>query len=440
MKYSDKQVVGLTSLNDKNKVYYFHYGSSRSGKTWLDTRYFILRALKYSNIRQLFCRASKASCIASIWMQTLLPMLESDFKGMYQEDKTKHIINFVNGSSIWAGGFDNAQHRDELLAKEWAGILIEEATELGYGNFQKLLTRLNWNPHESNVSLKMILECNPTTPTHWLHKYFFKHIDYETGESLNEKEINQLEVLHFSVEDNKQNISEIYLDKLRNTKGMTRKRFYEGIFADSFEGQIYEFNRDINLVNDPIEYDENIETWRTWDFGISPSDTFIVWLQVLNVPESEQFPSGIRINIFDEYCNNNKDVNHYADIVNEKEYNNKNIRDAGDPAGHSRNESLQSWISKLRDKEIFVETPKGKPSIDDFISNANQYMPYIRINEKQCPRLVEAFENWSKPKDKDGKVVEGSKPEHNVYSHPGTAFYYWTGVRFPFKVGKIYLP
>ena len=56
----------------------------------------------------------------------------------------------------------------------------------------------------------------------------------------------------------------------------------------------------------------------------------------------------------------------------------------------------------------------------------------------QCPKTVEMLENWAYPLDKDGRVKEGEKPEHNEFSHLGTALYYGISARFPpKKVQKI---
>ena len=438
--YTKKQEQALDKFGIPGKVYHLHYGGARSGKTFLDCDLFINRAIKYPGTRQLICRASKASCINSSWMQTLIPILEKDYPGLWYEDKTKRIINFINKSSIWAGGFDNVQHKDELLAKEWAGILIEEATELGYQNFMKLLTRLNWDSRKSDIPLKMILECNPTTPSSWIYKYFYKNIDHETNQKLSKGEIDQLSLQFFSPEDNIENLSELYIDKLRSSRGMMRKRFYEGVWAETFEGQVYDFDRSVNLVEEPIQYNEHYESWRAWDFGISPSKTSIIWLQVMPVPKSTEFPKGVRINVIEHYENMDKKYTHYGDYVTSRAYKNENFYDAGDPAGEARNESLESWISKLKEYKIFIKIPKGDPSPDDYISNANQWIHALRVCERQCPGFVEAIENWSKPKDKDGKVIGGKKPEHNEYSHTGTALYYWFMVKFPTKKGAVFLP
>jgi len=439
--YNKRQAEGVKSLSDKSKVLHHHFGGSRSGKTVLDVRAVILRAMGWPGTRHLIARASKSSCVTSVWMQTLLDILSRDFPGCWVEDQTKRIINFANGSSIWAGGFDNRRHTDEILSKEWATILVVEATELGYLDFKKLLTRLNWNPAESKIPLKFITECNPTVTSHWTNQYFIKGIDIEGGEELTEKERDQIAWLHFSPEDNAENLSPVYLEKLRTSRGMMRKRFYEGIYADSFEGQVYDtFSRGVNVVNNPVVYNPAAEVWRFWDFGIDPSDTAICWVQIVPVPKSKEFDRGFKIEVFDEYINKNKDVHHYSNIVNSKNYNNSDIRDAGDPAGATRNESLESWISKLRGENIQVEVPRRNPSIADYISNANELIPYVRICEAQCPRFTEMFENWSYPKDRDGQVVQNSKPQHDTHSHPGTAWYYGIWVKWPGKKSEVILP
>jgi hypothetical protein len=40
------------------------------------------------------------------------------------------------------------------------------------------------------------------------------------------------------------------------------------------------------------------------------------------------------------------------------------------------------------------------------------------------------FTNWEFPEGDDGQPKEGSKPKHDAYSHPGTAFYYFIMERF----------
>jgi len=172
--YTQKQKDTLGIFNDKSKTYYLVEGGSRSGKTFLICDYFIARSIKYPKTRRLICRQSKTSCMATVWKQTLLQILsfENYPKDMWQEDKTNSIINFENGSSIWAGGFDNKQHEDAMLGSEWADIYINEAIDIVYDYYQKLTTRLQWK----DLKTKLFADCNPKNPSHWLSKYFKRYI------------------------------------------------------------------------------------------------------------------------------------------------------------------------------------------------------------------------------------------------------------------------
>lgn len=432
MKLTEKQKKALKLLKDRSITYHLHYGGSRSGKTLFDALVVVERALNYPGSKHLVCRASKASCVSSIWMTTLLPLLDRyrdvDGERIWFEDATKRRIVFRNGSEIWAGGFDNTTHTDDLLGKEWATILIEEATELKYTFYQKLLTRLNWQ----GVPLKLIAECNPPKKSHWLYRWFFLGEDYETREPMDADERARITTLHFHPYDNRENLSPEYIKTLEAMRGSNRKRFFDGVFWEDATGLIYEFSREKNVVDDPIEWTPGAESWRAWDFGIFPSSTFVIFAQILQVPRSEEFPLGIRINLVDEIMDSNKDYLHYATELKKKD-NWTEYRDTGDPAGHSRNESLESWITKLRTCGINVQTPHGLSGIDDYISHANKYVHAVRVCEKQCPRTVEFFEGWTREKDRDGRVIEGSKPIHDQFSHGGTAFYYLIAKAFPAK-------
>ena len=131
------------------------------------------------------------------------------------------------------------------------------------------------------------------------------------------------------------------------------------------------------------------------------------------------------INIIDEYCNRNKDAEHYKRwVLSRPYYSETDWRFYGDPSGASRGSSLKSWISELA-PEIQVQY-RTKPSVNDMIANANKYISCVRINEKQCPKTFEMFENWAYPMDAQENPKEGALPNHDLYSHPGTAFYYGT--------------
>jgi PBSX family phage terminase large subunit len=424
--YTDKQKKGLALINDKSKSEILLDGGSRSGKTILIARYYILKSARYPGTRRLVCRKSKSSCIASVWDQTLITLLNTEFKGVGVEvgrGSSSHRIQFVNGSSIWAGGFDNSQHMDAILGQEWADIWPNEATDITYEDYGRLKTRLNWDPKLSPVSLKMILDCNPRNPGHWLHRRFIEGVDTSTREPLPEDERSRIGRMWFHPLDNAANLSPAYVQSLQALTGMNFKRFWEGIWCDNFQGQVFRFDRAVNHIDTPIAYNPNLETWCSWDFGVSPSETFIIWYQIVPFANGKCI-----VNIIDEMVDHDKPAEHYINAVNARPYK-RDMFDAVDPAGNARDAKLESWVSLMRQAGRQVRyVTNFRPH--EMIDNANAVMPYIRVCDKQCPRTVECLENWSYPTDKDGKVQAGALPNHDEYSHGGTSFYYFTTNRF----------
>jgi hypothetical protein len=49
--------------------------------------------------------------------------------------------------------------------------------------------------------------------------------------------------------------------------------------------------------------------------------------------------------------------------------------------------------------------------------------------------MVEIIQNWSFPKDPDGKVIAGKIPVHDEFSHGGSALYYAFATAFPLRKG-----
>jgi len=426
-KYTDKQYKLLEILRDKTKRFILVDGGSRSGKTVGLVRWMIIRCIKYPGTRRLLARKSKQSCKISIWTQTLLPMLSQYYKGIYTAYDDK--IVFRNGSEIWRGGFDNPTHEDDVLGQEWADIYINEGTDSNYEIYGKLRTRLNISPEykkEHNFEGKMVIDCNPKGSGHWLNKHFIKHFDLDTGKKLTAEKIVQMDRISFHPLDNRVNLDPKYLADLESQTGKNKARFWDGEWADNVTDAVYEFDRSVNVTKEPIAYQPHYETICSMDFGVSDA-TFIIWYQIIKTNKTPDNPKGIIINIIDEYKNSNEGVKHYANKIFSKQY--ERVTYYGDPSGRNRNESLESWISVFANYGINIMT-KTYNSRSDLISNANSYMPMIRMNEEKVPMVTEMFINWELELDKNNRPRDGV-PIHNEWSHPGTAHYFMMWNRFP---------
>ena len=433
MKYTERQEKALNEFNRTDKIYYLCDGGSRSGKSWLICKYMIVRALRYPGTRQLICRQSKTSCINTVWKQTLLELLNQYDGILWTEDKSNRIINFCNGSSIWAGGFDNKLHEDAVLGSEYCTVFVNEALDMNYPTFSKLRTRLNW----LGIKLKFFLDCNPKAPSHWMSKFFIRNIDPEDDSKLDADISENIQRLRFHPMDNVDNLSPEYLTQLKNLKGLAKERFWSGEWAEDIEGLVFHaFERKVNIVDEPIEPVYGAETFTAWDFGTSDPTAIIVG-QILTVPKSAENPVGYIINILDEYTNRNQSVDHYATWMQRNPYFGYPRRDYGDPAGTARDAKLESWVYLLSKYGIQIEYTNRYKTIEERADAGNAIIPYLKVCEKQAPKFVEALENWKYPLGDDGKKKTGTKPNHDEFSHFGTAFYYMACKRFGQKGGRV---
>jgi hypothetical protein len=192
----------------------------------------------------------------------------------------------------------------------------------------------------------------------------------------------------------------------------------------------HNFSRGANVVDDPIKLYPEAETFTAWDFGTA-DPTFIIVGQILKLPEGEI------INIIDEYTNNNEAVDHYGKWCKGREWFKFGMRnDYGDPAGKNRDSQLKSWITQLWPHGIKIKYTHAY-NIEEYCDAANNILDKVRICEKQCPKTVEMFENWKYPLDNDGNKKIGANPNHDQFSHPGTAFYYFAANRFGSKKAKM---
>jgi len=422
--FTEKQVQGYGLLCNNDYIYYLFDGSSRCGKTWCIIAYIVDYCERYAGANCLIARFHLVQAKKSVWKQTLIPYLKATMdSSLYSvvQSNADFVVTFYNGSTITLGGLESGDALDKVMGTEWALIFINELVENSYDTFQALKSRLN----HISFPLKYITDTNPKAPSHWVSKQFAKGVNPETGEKV---DLTTQCRLWWHMLDNKENLSPKYIEVLESMTGIRGKRLRDGIWCEVADGTVYEFNRDISLLPESIKAVPECEKWCGWDFGIA-ADTALIFFQIHYFHPTKENKLGLIINIIDEYRNTEKDYRYYADVVKAKNY--MNLQHSGDPAGVARDAQLKSWFSLLATENIHLQKPNKRLTVADMVHNTNQYMKYIRINEEQCPYVVEMLENWSYKKDKQGKIIDGSLPEHNDYSHIGTAFYYGMSLAFP---------
>lgn len=224
-------------------------GAARAGKTFLICMYCICLCLKHQGIRILMARYAFNHAKSSIWIQTLLPMLETCFTGAYEKNSTDFIIR-IGKSEIWLGGLDEKERTEKILGQEYAVIFLNEAVQISPSTRNKVKTRLAQRiPGFNNF---IVYDCNPRNPSHYLFKEFYIE--------KNDKKIS----LKWTPDDNKDNLSDGYIENMLDTlAGTDYKRFRLGEWCN-VEGAVYTNIHDNHI----IECDQDIYRYDDLTLGI----------------------------------------------------------------------------------------------------------------------------------------------------------------------------
>lgn len=178
----------------------------------------------------------------------------------YSIDKQDWYAKLPGGSEIWFGGLDDKERTEKILGKEYVTIYLNECSQISWYSVGIVITRLAQKVVQVIKGLdnkyllpKMYYDCNPPNKLHWTYLVFVKGVDPETKLPLSNA--TKYACFRINPEDNKENLSDNYLDTLSHLSARLRKRFLLGEFADA--------------VADALFTDETIDKWRVND-GVIP--------------------------------------------------------------------------------------------------------------------------------------------------------------------------
>lgn len=238
-----------TRLHASPATFILLSGGSRSGKTFINVRDIIVRALKAPNSRHLIARKRFNHVKQSIYYDTLQKVLKICFPNLvkdvdYVENKSDWFIKFSNGSEIWLAGLDNGERLEKILGNEYCTIYINEVSEIGWESVEMVKSRLaqkvmfmNKNGEEEELSLKMYFDCNPPSKRHWTYIVFVLGKNPIDKQPL--PDAADYVWLRMNPDDNKQNIAKTYLTVLESMSAKSRKRFKDGDWTDDDEKALW---------------------------------------------------------------------------------------------------------------------------------------------------------------------------------------------------------
>ena len=270
LRFNDKQKQAWALLTRKDKTRFLFDGGSRSGKTALITEYLVRRALHYPGSRQLAARKYRTHAKTSLWNDTFRRYLSANVPHeWYQLSESELTVRFRNGSTITVGGMDNADRLEKILGNEYITVFLNEATQLSYEAMQMAATRLAQRIADSRGRFaipKLILDCNPRGPRHWLHYVGVRQLDPETEKPL--PDADRWGRLNWSAYDNRANLPPEYLAALEALPEIMRERMLNGVWRDN-QGAVYsEFDEDQHTV-EPFAVPAEWKRIRAIDFGFT---------------------------------------------------------------------------------------------------------------------------------------------------------------------------
>jgi len=268
MSFTDKQLEAGALLSNPNKTRCLLYGGVRSGKSYTIAKKLWQRAHEFAGTKQVIFRKTMADARDTFWLETMLPILKNDEAGGHCTIyKQPPYAEYKNGSIIRVGGLHPSEI-DKALGVEYGTIFVNEASETSWRNVPVLLTRLNdrsvHHEHGGQIVPKLIVDCNPPTTNHWLHKAFILKQSPEDGKPLNDADA--WGSLQINPMDNKPNLAKDFLSQIEGMSERDKQRFYYGNFGQT-SGLIYDnFDPEKHIIDDLTELPSG-RIYRAIDFG-----------------------------------------------------------------------------------------------------------------------------------------------------------------------------
>jgi predicted phage terminase large subunit-like protein len=212
------------------------YGGARSGKTFGFVRATVMRAIAHKS-RHAILRYRFNHIKQSIGMDTFPKVMELCFPelaGKWRLDRQDYYIQFWNGSEVWLGGLDDKERTEKILGQEFATIYLNECSQIPWASRNMAMTRLAQN---TPLRLKAYYDCNPPGMAHWTYQLFINKRDPDRKTAIPNP--GNYNALLMNPADNTENLSETFLEELRNLPEAQRRRFLLGQFTDASESALW---------------------------------------------------------------------------------------------------------------------------------------------------------------------------------------------------------
>lgn len=241
--------------------YYIITGGRGSGKSYAVTVFLTLLTMA-QGIRVLFTRYTMVSAHLSIIPEFLEKIGLLGYDSIFSINKSE-VVNESTKSDILFRGIKTSSGNQTGNLKSLTNVsnwILDEAEELVDEN---IFDTIDLSIREKNIQNRIILILNPTTKEHWIYKRFFEDKGIQAG--FNGIKDNVC-YIHSTYLDNKQNLSDSFLERIYTLKENNPKKYLHKILGgwlDKAEGVVFD-NWTIGDFNP-----DGLQTSCGMDFGFS---------------------------------------------------------------------------------------------------------------------------------------------------------------------------
>ena len=248
-----------------NTRYYLLTGGRGSGKSFAVALNTLV--LSFDNKCQhkiLFTRYTLRSASISI-----IPEFKEKIELMEWESlfhiTNNEITNLETGSKILFRGIKTSSGDQTANLKSLQGIttwIIDEAEEMVD---EDIFDKIDFSVRQKGAKNRVVMVMNPSTKEHWIYQRFYENAGVQSGYSGIKGETSYC---HSTYLDNKENLSESYLNRIKEMKERRPQRYkhtIEGAWLEKAEGVIFSnwslgefkevgkvvFGQDYGFSNDP---------------------------------------------------------------------------------------------------------------------------------------------------------------------------------------------
>lgn len=394
-----KQKRGWALLEDPALRRILFDGGARSGKTDVILVWLIKEALSRPGARVLVARWRLDHARTTIWNLSLKKILPPGTCGARYHESTLEA-RFPNGSMIRVGGLDDAERVDKILGDEYLHIFINEATQVSWDTVTKVLTRLSQNI--PGAARKLILDCNPKGPLHWLHQVGVQNILPSGADAREQKPLPDAATwarLSWTPYDNPYLPADT-IATLEALPGVMRRRMLMGEWCSN-EGAVYDmFDPDVHCFDELPHGSANWRRLRAIDFGFT-NPFCCLW---------GAMDGDGRLWVYRELYRAGAQI---ADLAEEiKAAESGHFATVADPAGAEAREFLN--LNGISNEEAKNDVYTGIQAVQKRFMPAGDGRPRLYISRDCINTITELYDySWEEPKEgRNAKEVPKQDRDH----------------------------